>query len=154
MKKERIERIKPGTFNVQTIAMIQRWSVTPWNRKRNVVWRRWDSRTTRLGRNILYKMLEWKQENRRGRGTGVERLSVALPRALSTPISSIVRGTNETTVTVFYFNDFASSFWLRGFAREYRLQLRELPRMRRSVNSISKKRDLINDIYRGRIHWI
>lgn len=85
----------------------------------------------------------------------MERLSVALPRALSTPISSIVRGTNETTVTAFYFNDFASSFfWLRGFGRESRLQPRELPRMRRSVNSISKKRDLINDIYRGRIHWV
>lgn len=84
----------------------------------------------------------------------MEGLSVALPRALSTPISSIVRGANETTVTVFYFNDFASSLWLRGFGRQYRLQLRELPRMRRSANSISKKRDLINDIYRGRIHWV
>lgn len=78
------------------------------------------SRTAGLRGDSRYKMLERREEdNRRGKGKGKgERPSVALPRALSTPISTIVRGTNEATVTVFYF--YSPRFFFSSLRRKCR----------------------------------
>ena len=94
---------------VQTPTLVS----VPWNRKRNVVC---------SNRNILYKMLQWKEKKEKtdkgekGGGKRMDRSSVVLQRALSSPpISSIVRGTNEAMVTIFYFYDFAFQFSLFFF---------------------------------------